>query len=151
MKLSSTPIHFNTCGSLLEILSLPSARGTRQSPFCTRQRLCRVPHSAKNLSAKASLPSAKYRALGKAFAELKRKNRKKIRKKNYFNQGRAPSASTHTSPSYCIFCGIFRMKFLQLRPWGFEPATSRSRVPSSTTALHHHLCLDSILIPQILY
>ena len=35
-------------GSLRESVALPSARGTQQSPICTRQRLCRVLHSAKN-------------------------------------------------------------------------------------------------------
>ena len=34
--------------TLLETRSLPSAWGTRQRPYCTRQRLCRVPHSAKS-------------------------------------------------------------------------------------------------------
>ena len=34
--------------TLLETRSLPSAWSTRQRPYCTRQRLCRVPHSAKS-------------------------------------------------------------------------------------------------------
>ena len=35
-------------GSLPDSVNLPSARGTRQSPICTRQRLCQVLHSANN-------------------------------------------------------------------------------------------------------
>jgi hypothetical protein len=34
--------------ALLGSGSLPSAGGTRQRPFCTRQRLCRVSHSVKS-------------------------------------------------------------------------------------------------------
>ena len=35
--------------------ALPSAKGTRRMPKCTRQRLCRVPHSAKNTQQKIDL------------------------------------------------------------------------------------------------
>ena len=38
-----------------------------------------------------------------------------------------------------------------LRRSGFEPATFRSRVNSSTTAPHDHLYLHSILVPHVLY
>ena len=54
---------------LPDSVNLPSARRIWQSPICTRQRLCRVLHSVKKESAKTSLPSVFYRALGKAFAE----------------------------------------------------------------------------------
>ena len=40
--------------SLPDSVNLPSARGTRQSPICTRQRLCRVLHSAKSTRQKKS-------------------------------------------------------------------------------------------------
>jgi hypothetical protein len=41
-------------------------------------------------------------------------------------------------------------KFAAMRLVGFEPVTSPSRVPSLTTALHYHMCLYTILVPQIL-
>jgi hypothetical protein len=44
-NLSPAPTQFPT--SLPETGALPSARSTRQSPKNTRQRLCRVSHSAK--------------------------------------------------------------------------------------------------------
>ena len=40
--------------TLPDSVSLPSARGTRQSPIYTRQRLCRVLHSAKSTRQKKS-------------------------------------------------------------------------------------------------
>ena len=67
----SPPLLLLAPGSLPDSVALPSDRGTRQSPICTRQRLCRVLHSAKKESAKTSLPSVFCRALGKAFAECR--------------------------------------------------------------------------------
>jgi hypothetical protein len=71
----------------MESGALPSVQGTRQSPKYTRQRLCRVSHSAKEhtvkkLSAKRPLPSVFYRILGKGFAEAEPKKIEKNRKKN---------------------------------------------------------------------
>ena len=40
--------------ALPDSVNLSSARGTRQSPICTRQRLCRVLHSAKSTRQKKS-------------------------------------------------------------------------------------------------
>ena len=48
-------------------------------------------------------------------------------------------------------CSIFSWFLHTLRRPGFEPATSRSRVNSSTTTPHIHLCPQSILIPHVLY
>ena len=43
-------------------------QSTRQSPVCTRQRLCRMPHTAFRCRQRRPLPCAIYRAHGKAFA-----------------------------------------------------------------------------------
>ena len=64
--------------------ALPSACSTRQSPKYTRQRLCRVPHSAmatleKKWPAKQPLPRAICRALDKAFAECRASPRQRKR------------------------------------------------------------------------
>ena len=42
---------------------------------------------------------------------------------------------------------IFRVNFMAR----FEPETSRCARTSSTTTPHSHLCLDSVLVPNILY
>ena len=54
---------------------LPSARGTQRSPKNTRQRVCRVLHSANLLTANASLPSVFCRALDKEVAECPKNTR----------------------------------------------------------------------------
>ena len=51
---------------------------TRQRRLCTRQSLCRVLHSAYPFTAKAYLPSAACRALGKGFPECHDGTRQRI-------------------------------------------------------------------------
>ena len=94
---------------------MPSARGTRQSPICTRQRLCRVLHSAKDTRQKMGrqrclcrvffvgsarhsakpLPSARHSA--KLEPKKTRKNGKKWKKNGIFFIGGGPHrpAPTH--------------------------------------------------------
>ena len=62
--------------SLPEAASLPSASGTRQRPIYTRQSLDKG-RSVNSLSAKTSLPSALYQALGKGFAECQSDTRQR--------------------------------------------------------------------------
>jgi hypothetical protein len=62
---------------LPETGALPSARNTRQSLKNTRQRLCRVWHSANSVSAKPSLPSIFSRALGKEVCRVPRSTRQR--------------------------------------------------------------------------
>ena len=113
-------------------------------------------HLAKNRSAKVSLPSVFCRALGKAFAECPtldkvgtEKNPKKWeflpKKMDFFLIGGGPHRSAP------IHLRLFRVNFTATRPTGFEPKTSRCAQTSSTTTQHCHLCLDSVLIPNILY
>jgi hypothetical protein len=70
--------------------------------------------SAKIRSAKASLPRAVYRALGKAFAESptlskarNKKNVKKNLKKIFFNRGRGRLVSARPSPSKSQVAAFF--------------------------------------------
>ena len=147
---------------LPDSVNLPSARGTRQSPIYTRQRLCRVLHSANATRQKMGrqrrlcrvsfvrhsakpLPSARH------SAKLEpKKNPKKwefLPKKNG-NFFLSMEARTGQRPP--IF-DIFRVNFMATRPTRFEPETSRCARTSSTTTPHFHLCLHSVLVPNILY
>jgi hypothetical protein len=93
----------------------------------TRQSLCRV----------LSRPSAKKKHSAKFEMKKPEKNSKK-----FFNRGRPPPAkSPHLLRKIRALRALAR----------FEPATSPLRVPSSSTAPHCHLCLNSVLVPHILY
>ena len=157
--------------ALPDTLSLPSACSTRQSPKYTRQRLCRVPHSAKGTRQKINrqrclcrvlfvghsakpLPSAR-KTLGKDLHSAKIYTRQNENaKKNpkiiaiFFSgeaaTGQCPSISIEVA---VIFEQISRLMWLV----GFELTTSPSCVCCSTTALHCHLYLDSVIYPHILY
>ena len=107
---------------------------------CTRQRPL-----GKKCVGKVSLPSVFCRALGKAFAERptlgkvgteKKPEKMRIFTKKqmeiFFNRWRPPPANVYPSPA-------------------FEPATSPCVRTSSTTTPHCHLCLDSVLVSNILY
>jgi hypothetical protein len=77
------------------------------------------------------------------------KPQKKCQKiaKHFFNPRRAPPVILTSHPVTLAFF----MFFHTLRcPW-FEPTTSSSRVHSSTTTPHCHMCLELILVPYILY
>ena len=141
--------------SLPDSLALPSARGTRQSLIRTRQRLYRVLHSANNPRQKMRrqrrlcqvsfvghlakpLPSARHSA--KLEPKKTRKKWEFLPKKmeKNFNWWRPQPVSAHPN-------------FMATRPTRFEPETSRWAWTSSTTTPHCHLCLDSVLVPNILY
>ena len=66
----------------------------------------------------------------------------------FLNPRRTPPAATQT---LTLKFSIFSWFLHTLRRPCFEPVTSRSRVNSSTTAHHDHLCLHFILVPHILY
>ena len=125
------------------------------------QWLCRVPgalgkaqfalgkdHSAKNGSAKAALPSVFCRALGKAFTECptlgkvgtekKPQKMRKNGKNRFFLIGGGPHRH-------------FSRKFRSNVADGFRTRDLPYARTSSTTAPHCHLCLDSVLVPNILY
>ena len=53
---------------------MPRAQDTRQRPKSPRRRLCRVPSSEKNLTAKRLFARAICRALGKVFSECQRRH-----------------------------------------------------------------------------
>ena len=80
----------------------------------------------KNLSAKNSLPSAFYRALGKVFAECptlgkvgtEKKPEKNGGKMEFFLIGGGPH---RPAPAHLRH---FRVKFTATRSMGFKPATS---------------------------
>jgi len=93
-------IRFRSEGNTLpDSVALPSARGTRQRPICTRQRLCWVLHSAKHTRQKMG----RQRCLCRVFfvghsakplpsASWNRKNPKKwekMEKKEFFLIGGA--------------------------------------------------------------
>jgi hypothetical protein len=117
--------------------------------------------SAKIRSAKASLPRAVYRALGKAFAEsptLGKARNKKMRKKpgkNFFNRGRGPTGQRPPVSVEVASRGIFRAKFAATRSVGFELVTSPSRDTSSATCTTHshasicHFSYSNIILNQL--
>ena len=129
-----------------------------QPPYkwhCWKPVLCRVP---------AALGKARN-TLGKGFAEYRKSTRQiftlgkiKMRKKpknnskNFiFGEGRHRPAPVRPAPPAIKVAVIFEQISRLLRPAGFELTTSSSCVCCSTTALHCHLCLDSIIYPHILY
>jgi hypothetical protein len=99
--------------------------------------------SAKIRSAKASLPRAVYRTLGKAFAEsptLGKARNKKMRKKNLeknFQSGEGPTGQRPPVFGEVASRGIFCAKFTATRSAGFELVTSHSRDTSSATCTTH--------------
>ena len=112
----------------------------------------------KKVTAKPTLPSVFYRALDKAFAEcptLGKVGTEKTRKMGIFTKkngkfvliGRGPHRSAP------IHLRLFSRKFhgYAADGTGFEPETSCYAQTSSTNTPHCHLCLDSILVPNILY
>jgi hypothetical protein len=78
--------------------------------------------------------------------EFSPKKYKKNSKTFFQISGRPP-----LSPSKSQLAAFFARKSHASRLRGIEPTTSPSHVPSSTTAPHSHLCLDMIIVPQILY
>ena len=95
----------------------------------TRQSLCRVPDTRQSW------------------------NRKKPEKMGIFTQKKMEfflSMEAPTGQRPPIY-DIFRVNFMATRPTRFEPETSRCARTSSTTTPHSHLCLDSVLVPNILY
>ena len=156
-------IRFRNEGNTLpDSVALPSARGTRQRPICTRQRLCRVLHSAKATRQKMGrqrrlcrvsfvghsakpLPSARHSVKLKPKKTWKNGNFYP-KKMEFFLSMEAPTGQR--PPIY----NIFRVNFMATRPTRFEPETSRCARTSSTTTPHtSYLCLDSVLVPNILY
>ena len=99
--------------SLRETGTLPSVCGTRQSPKYTRQRLCRVPHSAKalpralgkKLISKKAFAECFLSGTQKAFVECRkstRQNENAKKPKNnskIFFRGRPPPVNARLSPS----------------------------------------------------
>ena len=118
---------------------LVTANNTRQTNV-GKGNLCRVlffEHTAK------SLPSAKKHTANN-FSEnlfLKIWNKKDLIRRGPHRPATRPLHQTHKSRHFLC----------TMRPAGFKPATSLSRVTSSTTAPHYHLCLYYIFFPHILY
>jgi hypothetical protein len=103
--------------------------------------------SAKIWSAKASLPRAVYRALGKAFAEsptLGKARNKKIRKKTW-------KKILIGGGAHWQVAAFFRAKFAATRSAGFELVTSPSRDTSSATCTtHSHASICRFGYPNII-
>ena len=95
----------------------------------TRQSLCRVPDTRQSWHWK------KTRKNGNFYPK----------KWNFFLIGGGPTGQRPP------ISGIFRVNIAATRPTGFEPAPSPYARTSSTTTPHCHLCLDSVLVPNILY
>ena len=143
---------------LLEFAECPkhSAKDIKHSANGSPSVILGEQHSPKTVTAKPTLSSVFYRALGKAFAECptlgKVETEKKpekmgifTKKMEFFLSMEAPTGQH--PPIY----DIFRVNFMTTRPTRFEPETSRCARTSSTTTPHPHLCLDSVLFPNILY
>ena len=144
---------------LLEFAECPkhSAKDIKHSANGSPSVTLGEQHSPKTVTAKPTLPSVFYRALGKAFAECPtlgkvetEKNPKKIgiftqKKMEFFLSMEAPTGQRPP------ISDIFRVNFMATRSTRFEPETSRCARTSSTITPHSHLCLDSVLVPNILY
>ena len=105
---------------------------------------------AKNSDGKVNFAEcflfAECPTLGKVETEKNPKKMGFLPKKNgIFFSMEAPTGQR--PPIY----GIFRVNFMATRPTQFETETSRCARTSSTTTPHSHLCLDSVLVPNILY
>ena len=119
----------------------------------TRQRISRVPrrHSAKIYT-----------------RQNKNTKKPKNNSKFFFGEGRHRPAPVRPAPPAIEVAVFFEQNSRLMRPaievavffeqnsrlmWpaGFELTTSPSCVCCSTTALHCHLCLDSVIYPHILY
>ena len=144
---------FYTTG-LLEFAECPkhSAKGIKHSANGSPNVTLGEQHSPKKVTAKLTLPSVFYRALGKAFAECPTLGKVETEKMGIFTQKMefflSMEAPTGQRPP---IYDIFRVNFMATRPTRFKPETSRCARTSSTTTPHSHLCLDSILVPNILY
>ena len=149
----------NNCRSLLEFAECPkhSAIGIKHSANGSPSVTLDEQHSPKIVTAKPTLPSVFYRALDKAFAECPTLGKVETEKKPEKNRNFYPKkmefflsmeARTGQRPP---ISNIFRVNFMATRPTRFEPETSRCARTSSTTTPHSHLCLDSVLVPNILY
>ena len=144
---------------LLEFAECPkhSAKDIKHSANGSPSVTLGEQHSPKTVTTKPTLPSVFYRALGKSFTECPtlgkvetEKNPKKwefLPKRNgiFFLSMEAPTGQRPP------ISDIFRVNFMATRPTRFEPETSRCARTSSTTTPHSHLCLDSVLVPNILY
>ena len=135
---------------LLEFAECPkhSAKDIKHSANGSPSVTLGKQHSPKKVTAKSTLPSVFYRARHSAKLKPKktRKNRNFYPKKN----GIFLSMEALTGQRPPIY-DIFRVNFMATRPTQFEPETSRCARTSSTTTPHSHLCLDSVLVPNILY
>jgi len=105
---------------------LPSVEYTRQSPFCTRQRICRVWHSVKKVTANAPLSSVFFSGTRQSLCRVSKSTRQIFR-----NQ-------------------IRKTVFKNSKTFYFYPIIT-PRVASSTTPTMYYICLDSVLILHILY
>ena len=143
--------------TLLETGALPSVCGTRQSQKYTRQRLCRVPHSAKGTRQRINRQRSLCRVPEKHSAKIYTRQNENAKKpknnsKNFiFGEGRQRPAPVRPAPPVIEVAVIFEQISRLMRLAGFELTTSHSCVCCSTTVLHCHLCLDSVIYPHILY
>ena len=128
--------------------------GTRQSLKYTRQRLCRVPHSAKDTRQKIN----RQRAFVECFLSGNRQSLCRVPEKHsakiYTRQNEnaknpkiiaiffsGEAATGQRPPASIKVAAFFAQNSRLTRPVGFELTTSPSRVCCSTTTLHCHLCL----------
>ena len=139
----------------LQTPSLPSARGTRQSQPSTRQRLCRVPHSAKvsrqrsldkDFVGKKFFAECQKSTLGKAFAECpdtrQSWNRKKPEKMGIFTQKNGKFVLIGGGPhrSAPIHLRLFSRQF-----HGYAADGTRTRdLPLRTNLLYHYTTLSLV-------
>ena len=147
---------------------MPSARGTRQSLKNPRQRVCRVStldkrHSV-NFSRQTYFAECFLSDTRQRFRRVSEKHSAKIYTRQNKNTKKPKNNSKKTqiffsgeattgqrAPASIEVAAFFALNSRQTPPVGFELMTSTSRVYCSTTALHCHLCLDSVIYPHILY
>ena len=140
--------HILTTG-LLEFAECPkhSANHLKHSANGSPSVTLGEQHSPKTVTAKPTLPSARHSA--KLKPKKTRKNGNFYPKNGIFLSMEAPTGQR--PPISDIFC----VNFMATRPTRFEPETSRcartSSTTTSTTTSHSHLCLNSVLVPNILY
>ena len=124
----------------------------------SRRVLCRVQlHSAKSCR---HIPS-RQRLLCRVFFighsvkiyTRQNKNAKKPKNNsNFFSKKNSREAATgQRLPVFIEVAAFFALNSRLMRPAGFELTTSPSRVYCSTTALHCHLYLDSVIYILIYY
>ena len=125
---------------------------------CTRQRAVGISLHGKGFFAECRMSGTRQRISrvtrrhsAKIYTRQNKNAKKPKNNSNFFQFFSGEAAISQRPPVFIKVGAFFALNSRLTRLAGFELTTSPSRVCYSTTALHYHLCLDSIVYPHILY